>query len=322
MSGHRASQALSWSASALVSTAVAILSASKLVTVARAAGWSSGIAPLIFLAIDGAGFAGGLTAFYGMTKSARNYGWFVLCESTGLSLAGNEAADWVHLHGYLPTWMGALVTAAVPLQLPLTVHQTMLLAQGSTAGRSAPSVRADVRPSIDPTDQIGQRRSVDPISDPRSTLCDAGLDTDRLPLRDPEFPSAGEPSVGSRLPGDRAATLDPHRPDSATDRPTDQEESSAGRHRIDRYSAPDPSTTRAPRSRSIDELRVDLAQAIARGAIDAQPTAEAIRKLLSIAPDRARTLRDELRHRRESIDHPRNLPLHAIPIDRSDEAAG
>src|SRR5882672_10952732 len=101
MRASGASRWLSWTASAIVAGAVAVLSATKLIKLAKAAGWSGGVAPLLFLAIDGAGVAGGLTAFYGASKAARNYGWFVLCESTSLSLLGNEAADWVQTHGYL-----------------------------------------------------------------------------------------------------------------------------------------------------------------------------------------------------------------------------
>lgn len=314
MTASGASRWLSWASSTIVATAVAVLSASKLIKLARAAGWSGPIAPLLFLAIDGAGVAGGLTAFYGASRAARNYGWFVLCESTTLSLLGNEAADWVQVHGYLPGWMTAVVAAAVPLQLPLTVHQTVLLSH-----RDEPSTVAD-RPHANgsaPTDPIGAR-TPDPFAPAargNESIGSGRHSVDRMPLTQM---STSLPIVGHTTAAPAAQPTDSRSIDSLDpiDRQPDQGIPSSG-DQTDAPSTAEP--TRSIRStpvRSIEDLRVELVRAIESGAIDSRPTAEAIRKHLSISPARARLLRDEF------ADHGPRPEFHVVPSDPDDQATG
>jgi hypothetical protein len=298
-----------------VASAVAVLSATKLIKLAKAAGWSGGVAPLLFLAIDGAGVAGGLTAFYGASKAARNYGWFVLCESTSLSLLGNEAADWVQTHGYLPGWMTAVVAAAVPLQLPLTVHQTVLLAH-----RDDPAIDTDRPQASQPT------ASTDPITGPIPP-------TDRTAAADWRSTGSGRHSADrlGPIPPAPLPTTDqvangpvPHPPQGGSidsldpvDPSPEQHISSSTIQPVEVQAQPnDPRSTRSTPARSIEVLRVDVARAIETGALDPRPTAEAIRKLLSISPSRARLLRDEF------ADHDLRPELRVVAADPDDQAAG
>jgi hypothetical protein len=302
---------LSWAASALVASAVGVLSASKLIKLARAAGWSAQVAPLVFLAIDGAGVAGGLTAFYGASRAARNYGWFVLCESTTLSLLGNEAADWVQAHGALPGWMTAVVAAAVPLQLPLTVHQTMLLAHrdhpATDVDRSMIDPIAATDPTTIPLDQAANRAG-EAIEAGRHAADRIGTAGRPIPTT-PTGPTATPPQP----PPADSRSIDPL---DSIDRPADQHISFPLGSSLDQsYPIEDTRSIRPSPVRSIEELRRDLAHAIGSGALDPRPTAEAIRKHLSISPSRARLLRDE-------FADPDRPELHVVPIDPDDEATG
>jgi hypothetical protein len=67
-----------------------------------------------------------------------------------------------------------------------------------------------------------------------------------------------------------------------------------------------------PPARSMAELRSELDAAIRTGEVDAEPSAEQIRKTLRISPDRARALRDELRT---------SLTPQALPTSPVDETS-
>lgn len=74
-----------------------------------------------------------------------------------------------------------------------------------------------------------------------------------------------------------------------------------------------------PPARSMEELRAELAAAIQAGEVGPEPSAEQIRKALRISPDRARSLRDELRDedRPTPPAPPVGLPAHT-PTTRTE----
>jgi hypothetical protein len=112
------------------------------------------------------------------------------------------------------------------------------------------------------------------------------------PTNGPILTPIATPPVDADLTGDQSGSTPidptdrPHRstPDRPQDRGPDRGRARA-RNRAARKSA---------QTRSIEDLRADLARAIADPDIDVNPdSAESIRRTLQCSPERARTLRDE-----------------------------
>lgn len=211
MSKHKTTPLLEWFArvsTGVVAVAGIALSAAQLFALGRSAGWSTALAWLLPVLIDGAGLAGGAVWIAAPTDGARRYGMFVLIETVVLSVLGNIAQHWAASHPAQPLDPSILmlVAAVVPVQIPLTVHLVLLL--GTTESRATTS-------SVPTTTQVPAGGTPKPV--PAHTGTRVGTPSSASGVGT-EVRTAKPAAPGTRTSTPTTAPTRTQRP-SATDRP-------------------------------------------------------------------------------------------------------
>lgn len=206
-------------------------------------------------------------------------------------------ADSIVLHS-VPPLIVVLAAEAIPQlreRITEAIHQAAIEAPRSTRSVSIDPIGST---SIDPRSTTPievPAASIDPIGstpiDPRSTAPIESEPSIDRPRSTPDA-SIGSTSIESpRSTPDHTGDLHGSASIEADRAPSIESEQSTDR----------------PAKRSIEELRIELAEAIGSGRLDVEPSAESIRKELRISPLKARRLRDEL-----SGSTPDRVDLHVV----------
>lgn len=276
-------------------------------------GWSAATAWLGPVVLDITSAAGAVMHVVGRDRSVRGWGLTLLLGGTALSIMVNVAGHNIQTAGgartQLPPEMAGwtlpeewqpvnfFVSIAVPISVAMLVHAFGSVFKAWLATRSTSS-------AIDPIQSIAcsncsiEHEPAKPIELTRST---------HDPSADQPESDRIDPTRSTRSDSIDPASADPIEPES-TDRPDSIELTRPIRSdSIDPVDPPlaDPIEPTPPRrsdqsdsTETIDPIEVlvlDAQRAIDSGRLDRQPSAEAIRTTLRIAPKRARLVRDRLR---------------------------
>nr|WP_246360882.1 DUF2637 domain-containing protein [Haloechinothrix aidingensis] len=259
---------------AVIAASAIAASAEALYSLARRTGYGTWTAASLPVALDVMAAVAALAWLAPVAaRRCRGYARGLCLVAVCLAIAGNAGHKSMALYAVDTPWPVVVSVAAIPpAALAAAVHLAVLLAADADH-READRTRPEAAASIEP----------DPI--------------------EPEPVDAGEvesPSIAPTSTGAAASTAPAERqPTDTTDRAVSVPAvAGVGRGGDRRESSPteaEPAPASAgPGYRSIEDLRAELAAAIASPAVEVDPSsAESIRRALRCGPQRARQLRDE-----------------------------
>ncbi|WP_176440048.1 DUF2637 domain-containing protein [Haloechinothrix alba] len=216
-------------------------------------------------------------------RRCRGYARGLCLVAVALAIAGNAGHKSMALYAVDTPWPVVVSVAAIPpAALAAAVHLAVLLAAD-----------ADHREAQDSTAKAAASIESDPIEGSSIAPTPVGTSASTDPVEGPPIATADSPPTPPAAAG--------------VDRGGDRRESSPTE------AEPAPASA-GPAHRSIEDLRAELAAAIASPAVEVDPTsAESIRRALRCGPQRARQLRDE-HTTTTAIEPNQSSPIEARPL--------
>jgi multisubunit Na+/H+ antiporter MnhB subunit len=231
--------------------------------------------------------------------------WGIYSLLRGGRLAGRTREDWGkqlwrRIWHPILSWRATdlRATSSTPMTIEESWAQTCATRRARRHARTARKAdrRAEVRPRAGKAAQPVKQPPTQPIDPDREPI-----DPDREPIdpdREPIDPIDPDP-IETVEPGRDDDQDDDHDDDhDQAENQADDHDDADDEDQDDDQSDSDPASAVDPgavlgRRRSMTDLRVALARAIARGPVPAEPHADLIRSYLRCSPKRARQLRDE-----------------------------
>jgi hypothetical protein len=262
---------------AVAGAAAVVASGVTLASLAHTAGWDGWTKWLLPAAVDVGGAAAGWAWLRpAFPKPARRFGMVVTLSCALASLAGNAVGHLIEADLLQSSAVLVIIVGAVPAAVLVALaHLAALLTDRSVDSvdpRSTTDTSAVGEGSPSP-ETAAEAPSPDPIeSTPRPPVA-SSVGSGPKPDPDPAGKPAGSTPTGSAPAPNPAAPIQ-----------------SGG--------TPRSKSTRS--TRSDDDLRIELAREIEARRLPKEPSAEAIRTTLNIAPAKARMLRDEIKAGKET----------------------